>query len=89
MRRWGLGCLMSEMITGDTPFSEDTVLAMCRKVLHSPIVVPPGATLSELSFITDLLQRGETRRLGFYSASDVAAHEYFKSSETSPDTPAE
>ena len=73
---WALGCLLSELLTGETPFAQKDVANLVRKIVHDPIVVPTHANVGalELDFITALITRDPFARLGAGGHNQVLAH---------------
>ena len=75
---WALGCLMCELLTGQTPFAvpNRNVRDLLRMILYDPIVVPAHENVgpSEYHFIMALLERDARFRLGNQGHTQVLAH---------------
>ena len=76
---WAVGCLVSEMLTNSSPFVDDSVEKLVRNVFINDIVVPTHANIGplETTFITALLTRDPTFRLGANGHEEVLGHEWF------------
>jgi len=75
---WSLGCTLTEMLTGATPFGapEQSVPDLIRAILHEPIVMPVHAHLAmdEAAFAQALLTRDPLERLGAEGTNQVVRH---------------
>lgn len=76
---WTLGILLYEMLTGYTPFYDETTNEMYRKIMSEPLhfpgdsIVPPAAK----DILTRLLSRSPIERLGANGSAEIKAHPFF------------
>ena len=83
---WSLGVIISEMLTGATPFSRATPRDVCEAILVDGVHIPAHANVGaqEEDIITALLVRRPIERLGArpdgYPA--IFAHPWFANSVT-------
>lgn len=78
---WSLGILLFELLTGFPPFHSINESELIRQILGSPVKFPSGCCISKEAqdFITRLLDRDPTRRLGSHGGvAEVKAHAFFK-----------
>ena len=83
---WALGCLTSELLTGQTPFAvvNGSVPDLLYKIFYDEIVVPTHDHIGpqEREFIAALLQRDQSMRLGIHGRTQVLAHPWFGGATT-------
>ncbi len=77
---WSLGILVSEMLTGKSPFYHKNVQQMYRKILHAkPVFAMPMPAVAT-QFLVALLERQVSKRLGsdpLRDARDIREHLFF------------
>jgi serine/threonine protein kinase len=77
---WSYGVIVFEMITGHSPFYDDNVVLMYRRILTEPIpfVVEPSPEAKD--FVLKLLDRNPATRLGAAEkdVEDIKQHPYFR-----------
>lgn len=76
---WGLGCLVYELLEGQTPFAHDNPLMVQRNILKQPIVMPEAMPAATADLVTRLLERDAAKRLGGGAdgTRDVQAHPFW------------
>lgn len=79
---WALGIVVYEMITGgEHPFYEEGLdqATIFKSILKDPIPPPTGASKNAADFVTQLLVKDPTQRLGSLSGGelDVLEHPWF------------
>eukprot|EP00475_Leptophrys_vorax_P031048 TRINITY_DN4690_c0_g1_i2.p1 TRINITY_DN4690_c0_g1~~TRINITY_DN4690_c0_g1_i2.p1 ORF type:complete len:455 (-),score=114.79 TRINITY_DN4690_c0_g1_i2:1390-2694(-) len=77
---WSLGALLFEMLTGLPPYYDENVNAMYEKILHTQPNYPSYLSAKSKSVISRLLEKDQTKRLGYKSgASEVKQDPFFSS----------
>ena len=75
---WALGCLICELLTGESPFNEPakSVSVLSRKILYDAIALPTHEHVGPLEreFIMALVVRDPSARLGARGAAQVLGH---------------
>jgi len=80
---WSLGCLIYEMIGGQTPFYDDNIdqITLFKRIVHGRYRFPKfGYSESSQSLITGMLANKVTERLGClaYAERDIKDHPFMK-----------
>ncbi|KAI7860564.1 kinase-like domain-containing protein, partial [Circinella umbellata] len=73
---WSYGTILYEMIEGEPPFYLENTIAMYRRVLIAPLILPEEFDSDAGDLISGLLQRDPLQRL---DAEDIRNHPYFDS----------
>jgi serine/threonine protein kinase len=80
---WSYGCLLFELLTGDTPFPRDIKDSIyTNMIIHGeapPIKFPYGVSSSLIDFVNACLQVNVNQRLGSWKGCmDLKCHRWFK-----------
>ena len=77
---WALGILFFELITGEPPFFASTVKEVYNLILNDEPVYPKKLSEQARSFMTELLKKDLSNRLGYglMSISKIKSHSFFK-----------
>lgn len=76
---WSYGILIYEMLVGIPAFYSENVQEMYENILHSELVFPSKVDNVTRDFLSKLLERDPTRRLGTKSPDEIKNHPYFDS----------
>uniref|UniRef100_A0A8C2JLN1 Serine/threonine-protein kinase Sgk1 n=1 Tax=Cyprinus carpio TaxID=7962 RepID=A0A8C2JLN1_CYPCA len=77
---WCLGSVLYEMLYGLPPFYSRDTHEMYDNILHKELVMRPGASTAAWSILQALLEKDNTRRLGYRDDfNEVRGHEFFVS----------
>mmetsp|Transcript_34552 Transcript_34552/g.91733 ORF Transcript_34552/g.91733 Transcript_34552/m.91733 type:complete len:538 (+) Transcript_34552:963-2576(+) len=83
---WALGCLVYELLVGQTPFQDDNQREIFRKITNSKkhLAFPKGMNPSAVDLIRRLLTPNPAFRLGNLSGAvdDIMNHAWFGESES-------
>uniref|UniRef100_A0A8C1IUF1 Serine/threonine-protein kinase Sgk1 n=1 Tax=Cyprinus carpio TaxID=7962 RepID=A0A8C1IUF1_CYPCA len=75
---WCLGSVLYEMLYGLPPFYSRDTHEMYDNILHKELVMRPGASTAAWSILQALLEKDNTRRLGYRDDfNEVKGHEFF------------
>mmetsp|Transcript_13791 Transcript_13791/g.17966 ORF Transcript_13791/g.17966 Transcript_13791/m.17966 type:complete len:422 (+) Transcript_13791:370-1635(+) len=75
---WGLGILLYEMLFGLPPWFASDREAMCNKLRNKPLHLSSKLPENISDFISKLLTKDPSNRLGSKGLEDVQSHCYFK-----------
>jgi protein-serine/threonine kinase len=75
---YGLGTLLFELMAGQPPFYHSDRHTLFRNIACAKLCPPPHASPEAARFISALMQRDPTRRLGAQRTSDIRLDEFFK-----------
>jgi len=75
---WSLGVLAYELMHGFPPFSSPDNRTLFRKILYQDLVVPPHTTPAAKDFLTQILSKDPTKRLGANGEAEIKAHPWFQ-----------
>jgi serine/threonine protein kinase len=80
---WSYGCILFELLTGDTPFPRDIKDSIYTDmILHGeapPIKFPSGVSSSLIDFVNACLKVNPHQRLGSWKGCmDLKCHKWFK-----------
>ncbi|KAI9497127.1 kinase-like domain-containing protein [Zychaea mexicana] len=73
---WSYGTILYEMMEGEPPFYLENTMAMYRRVLVAPLILPDDFDPCAADLISGLLQREPSARMG---VDAIRNHPYFKS----------
>uniref|UniRef100_A0A8C1UUM1 Serine/threonine-protein kinase Sgk1 n=1 Tax=Cyprinus carpio TaxID=7962 RepID=A0A8C1UUM1_CYPCA len=77
---WCLGSVLYEMLYGLPPFYSRDTHEMYDNILHKDLIMRPGASTAAWSILQALLEKDNTRRLGYRDDfNEVRGHEFFVS----------
>uniref|UniRef100_A0A8C2JLR1 Serine/threonine-protein kinase Sgk1 n=1 Tax=Cyprinus carpio TaxID=7962 RepID=A0A8C2JLR1_CYPCA len=76
---WCLGSVLYEMLYGLPPFYSRDTHEMYDNILHKELVMRPGASTAAWSILQALLEKDNTRRLGYRDDFVIRGHEFFVS----------
>jgi len=76
---WSLGCLVYEMIVGYPPFSSSDTNQLQKEILEAKPIMPSHCSEATKDFLSKLLVKDPTKRLGFNGAAQVKKHPFFNS----------
>uniref|UniRef100_A0A672P7L2 Serine/threonine-protein kinase Sgk1 n=1 Tax=Sinocyclocheilus grahami TaxID=75366 RepID=A0A672P7L2_SINGR len=77
---WCLGSVLYEMLYGLPPFYSRDTHEMYDNILHKELIMRPGASTAAWSILQALLEKDNTRRLGYRDDfNEVKGHEFFSS----------
>lgn len=76
---WAYGTILYEMLAGITPFWADNHSEMYRRVLQDPLEFPPDTDFETAEFLSALLERDPSMRLGVNGVDEIKSHIYFGS----------
>ncbi|KAI7874100.1 kinase-like protein [Lichtheimia hyalospora FSU 10163] len=76
---WAYGTILYEMLAGITPFWADNHSEMYRRVLQDPLEFPPDTDFETAEFLSALLERDPSMRLGVNGVDEIKSHIYFAS----------
>ncbi|KAG2218748.1 hypothetical protein INT45_003066 [Circinella minor] len=74
---WAYGTILYEMLAGITPFWADNHSEMYRRVLQDPLEFPPDTDFETAEFLSALLERDPSLRLGYHGVDEIKQHMYF------------
>ncbi|KAJ3127589.1 hypothetical protein HK098_006118 [Nowakowskiella sp. JEL0407] len=76
---WSLGILFYEMTTGLPPFYSENTNLMYKKILHNPLIFPPGFSEKAQGLVRGLLDRDPVKRMGSgpEDADQIKKHSFF------------
>ncbi len=74
---WTLGVILCEMLTGLLPFYHKDADEKQRKILGRDVQFPRGLPSAAMDFLTRLLDKDPSKRLGANGASEVKSHAFF------------
>jgi len=79
---WSLGCLMYEMITGQTPFYDHNIdqITLFKRIVHGRYRFPKSFSDEAQDLISGMLANKSTRRLGCLASAerDIKEHPFMK-----------
>uniref|UniRef100_A0AAR2IWU2 Serine/threonine-protein kinase Sgk1 n=1 Tax=Pygocentrus nattereri TaxID=42514 RepID=A0AAR2IWU2_PYGNA len=77
---WCLGSVLYEMLYGLPPFYSRDTHEMYENILHKELPMRPGASTTAWSILQALLEKDNTRRLGYRDDfNEVKSHDFFSS----------
>uniref|UniRef100_A0A8C2JC52 Serine/threonine-protein kinase Sgk1 n=1 Tax=Cyprinus carpio TaxID=7962 RepID=A0A8C2JC52_CYPCA len=76
---WCLGSVLYEMLYGLPPFYSRDTHEMYDNILHKDLIMRPGASTAAWSILQALLEKDNTRRLGYRDDFVIRGHEFFVS----------
>uniref|UniRef100_A0A672P0X5 Serine/threonine-protein kinase Sgk1 n=1 Tax=Sinocyclocheilus grahami TaxID=75366 RepID=A0A672P0X5_SINGR len=76
---WCLGSVLYEMLYGLPPFYSRDTHEMYDNILHKELIMRPGASTAAWSILQALLEKDNTRRLGYRDDFVIKGHEFFSS----------
>uniref|UniRef100_A0A8B9R7Z9 Serine/threonine-protein kinase Sgk1 n=1 Tax=Astyanax mexicanus TaxID=7994 RepID=A0A8B9R7Z9_ASTMX len=77
---WCLGSVLYEMLYGLPPFYSRDTHEMYENILHKELPMRPGASTTAWSILQGLLEKDNTRRLGYRDDfNEVKSHDFFSS----------
>ncbi|XP_024062815.1 serine/threonine-protein kinase Sgk3 isoform X3 [Terrapene carolina triunguis] len=77
---WCLGAVLYEMLYGLPPFYCRDVAEMYENILHKPLYVRPGVSLTAWSILEELLEKDRQKRLGAREDFlEIQRHPFFES----------
>ncbi|XP_029447275.1 serine/threonine-protein kinase Sgk3 isoform X3 [Rhinatrema bivittatum] len=77
---WCLGSVLYEMLHGLPPFYSRDTAEMYENILHKPLVLRPGASLTAWSILEELLEKDRQQRLGAKEDfHEIQNHPFFAS----------
>ena len=76
---WNYGILTSELLWRLSPFDEDGITdeELVERICSVEPKIPKAAPAGQFSFVTHLLQKERSKRLGFEGAAQVKQHHFF------------
>lgn len=78
---WGVGALACDLLTGGPPFSGNNHTKVADRILRQKLALPYYLSADAKDFITRLLRKDPTKRLGYHMPRDLAtikAHRFFR-----------
>ena len=77
---WGFGCLLCELIAGETPFAHDNPLMVQRNILKKAIELPASLPPEAAALVERMLDRDAAARLGSgpTGTAAVQAHPFWQ-----------
>uniref|UniRef100_A0A7S1PDU8 Non-specific serine/threonine protein kinase n=3 Tax=Percolomonas cosmopolitus TaxID=63605 RepID=A0A7S1PDU8_9EUKA len=76
---WSYGILIYEMLIGIPAFYSENVQEMYDNIIHSDLVFPSFVDATTRDFLSKLLERDPSQRLGTKSPQEIKDHPYFDS----------
>eukprot|EP00591_Stephanopyxis_turris_P007157 CAMPEP_0195529954 /NCGR_PEP_ID=MMETSP0794_2-20130614/32634_1 /TAXON_ID=515487 /ORGANISM="Stephanopyxis turris, Strain CCMP 815" /LENGTH=600 /DNA_ID=CAMNT_0040661341 /DNA_START=129 /DNA_END=1931 /DNA_ORIENTATION=+ len=74
---WGLGMLVYEMMTGLPPWYTTDRTKLFKRLKHAPLEVPSYFSKESKNYVGSLLNRDQTRRLGYRGVEEVKSNFFF------------
>ncbi|XP_030071056.1 serine/threonine-protein kinase Sgk3 [Microcaecilia unicolor] len=77
---WCLGAVLYEMLHGLPPFYNRDTAEMYENILHKPLALKPGVSLTAWSILEELLEKDRQQRLGAKEDfHEIQSHPFFSS----------
>ena len=74
---WSLGILAYQLLVGVVPFDGNTMDIIFHRISHQPVILPPYLSNHAKHFISSLLQKNPTDRLGSRGFDEIINHPFF------------
>ncbi len=78
---WSLGCLAFEMLLGLPPFYDAQTDMIYKRILNENPKIPEKLSSSTKDFLSRLLLKDRTKRLGHNGIKEIMEHEFFKGTD--------
>ena len=74
---WQLGITFYQMLAGDVPFQDENIEKCAEKIMNEEPEMMAYFEDETIDFLESILQKDETKRLGYNGVEEIKAHPFF------------
>ncbi|CAD8085494.1 unnamed protein product [Paramecium primaurelia] len=75
---YGIGCVMYEMMTGESPYYNDDIQQMYKNIQSGTLKWPKKMSVEAKNLLTRMLERDPNKRIGTKSKDEIKQDPFFK-----------
>ncbi|CAD8181669.1 unnamed protein product [Paramecium octaurelia] len=75
---YGIGCVMYEMMTGESPYYNDDIQQMYKNIQSGTLKWPKKMSIEAKNLLTKMLERDPNKRIGTKSKDEIKQDPFFK-----------